>query len=244
MDIKATNTKESGDDERKIFPDEISSISESPQDLENIFNSEPQVVPSVQPSSQTAEIIQQLGQIQEYLKPLSGQIVEVNAEIKQTKIEQRVLTEMHDRCRDLGEQYYQREVLGPLFRCVIGIADRCRQQADTLKGLLKKHVARDNKTAMQAIQYLLDARQADYIEIESLLANYGVEPFENPDIKFDPTTQKCISRIETPEVDLVEKVSQRLLPGYRRDKKIIRKEYVKVYVLNGKTTRLSKGASL
>jgi len=241
MDEKEKHTESSGAAER-LFDDGLPSNSDNARSFEEIFEDEPQTCPQAESAGQqTTRLIQQLSQIQQELKPLAGQIVEVNAEIKRIKIEQRVLTEMHDRCRELGEQHYQREVLGPLFRSAIGIADRCRQQVNTLRGLLSKHTAKDNKTAMQAIRYLLDARQADHIEIESLLANYGVEPFESPGDKFDSSTQKCISRTATQDASLTGQISQRLLPGYRREERIIRQEYVSVYVLKENTTRLSKG---
>lgn len=241
MDEKTMDTERSAKG-NQLFPDELPSNSDNARGLEEIFEDEPQTRPQAESAGQqTTILIQQLSQIQQELKPLAGQIAEVNGEIKRIKTEQRVLTEMHDRCRELGEQHYQREVLGPLFHCAIGIADRCRQQVNTLRGLLSKHTAKDNKTAMQAIRYLLDARQADHIEIESLLANYGVEPFENPDDKFDSSIQKCISRTETKDGSLAGNVSQRLLPGYRREERIIRQEYVSVYVLKKNSKNLSKG---
>jgi len=241
MDDKEKNAESSGAAER-LFDDGLPGNSDNARSFEEIFEDEQQnCLQAESAGQQTTSLIQQLSQIQQELKPLAGQIAEVNGEIKRIKTEHRVLAEMHDRCRELGEQHYQREVLGPLFRSAIGIADRCRQQADTLKELLRKHSAKDNKTAMQAIRYLLDARQADHIEIESLLANYGVEPFESPGNKFDSSTQKCISRTATQDASLAGQISHRLLPGYRREERIIRQEYVSVYVLKENNTRLSIG---
>jgi|GEM_PF-2922070 len=241
MNEKPVNAEGSAGEE-KLFPGKLSSDSDDARGLDEIFEDDPQVVPEAQSASQqTADMAEHLGLIQQELKPLAGQLAETNAEIKRIKLEQRVLTEMHDRCRELGEQHYQREVLGPLFRSAIGIADRGRQQAERLKELLKKHAARDNKTAMRAIRYLLDARQADYIEIESFLANYGVEPFESLGEKFDPSSQKCISKIETTEISLVGNLSHRLLPGYRREERIIRQEFVGVYVPKKKSQTPNTG---
>jgi molecular chaperone GrpE (heat shock protein) len=78
----------------------------------------------------------------------------------------------------------------------------------------------------------------DIIELEDALANFGVEPFEHPEGTFNPSSQKCISPVETHDRKLHRKIARRLLPGYQRQEKIIRKEYINIYVFkNNKITQ-------
>ena len=50
-------------------------------------------------------------------------------------------------------------------------------------------------------------------------------------VMFDPSLQKCIKRVQTQNARLHQRVAGRLLPGYQRADKIVRPEYVSVYVL-------------
>ena len=168
--------------------------------------------------------------IRDSIAPLQKDIAEIRTEMQRIKTDDHVFAEMHDRCRELGEQYYEREVLGPFLMTAIGIADRCRQQTARLHEMLQKHSGARNRAALLAIRQILDARTADRLEIESLLANYGVEPHESPDQAFDASLQKCIRRVECESSNLHGRICQRLLPGYQRHGKVLRQEYVSVYV--------------
>lgn len=226
-----------------LFQDTPPGCTAEAHSLESIFGDERQArAGGASPAPRhTGDMAGFLEKTEQLLTPLTETLTEIGVEIKRIKTEQHVLTEMHDRCRELGEQHYQREILGPLFRCAIAIADRCHQQARTLQKILNKHASRDNKAAVEAIRYLLEARKADRIEVESMLANYGVESFENTEDRFDPGTQKCISKTDTSDADLAGRVSQRVLPGYRREDRVIRQEYVNVHVLKASPNHLSKG---
>jgi hypothetical protein len=144
-----------------------------------------------------------------------------------------LLVEMHKQCRAAGERVLESQVLEPIFLTLIGIADRGRQQASKMQSVLDAHAASTNRAGLLAIQRIVEARAADRIEIEAVLANHGVESFETTDSKFDPTAQKCISRVEREDASLHGRVAQRLLPGYRRNGKVLRPEYVSVYITQG-----------
>ena len=153
-------------------------------------------------------------------------------QIQRVKTDDRVLTEMHHRYRELNEKHHEREVLRPIFLGLIGIADRCEQQAVKYRKIFNRYKSNGNKTAVKFIRFLVEAREADKIEIESLLANYSVQAFKQCEGKFDPESQKCIKRIECDDPEKQALVHERVLPGYCRDGVIIRQEYVSVYVRN------------
>jgi len=162
------------------------------------------------------------------------------AEIQRLKTDDRVLTELSQRCRELTEQHYEREFLTPVFLTLIGILDRACQQIVNLEGF-HKTAGNSNTPAVLAIRYLLESRVADRVEIENLLANYAVEPFQSPDDKFDPTCQKCISQQPCADTTLHGCIAQRLLPGYRRYGKVLRRECISIYISEKKENPFHKG---
>ena len=155
---------------------------------------------------------------------------ELAPEIQRLRTDDRVLSHISSKYQQLSEQHHEREFLYPVFNGLIAVADRCLQQTDRLRGILGDHSAEANRTIVEAIQLLLDARDADRVEVESLLANHGVQRFEHPEEMFDATVQKCIHREECDDASLNGRVAQRLLPGYRRYGKVLRHECVSVYV--------------
>jgi molecular chaperone GrpE (heat shock protein) len=153
-------------------------------------------------------------------------------EVDELKAADQIVTDLGNRCRDLSEQFHEREVLLPIIYCLIRMTDGCRQQIDKFQNLLAKHPDSRNEAATKALKFLIDARKADLVELDSTLANLGVELYEHHEEVFAPSLQKCINRIECRDKSLEGGVARRLLPGYRRHDRIVRKEYVNVYVRN------------
>ena len=156
-------------------------------------------------------------------------------ELQQLKMERRVLTEMHDQRKALAEQFHEREVLGPLFRTLIGLADRCRQDVARLRTMQEDTIGKSRLDVSLPASCLLQARQADLVELETVLANLGVEPFHHPDERFCAQLQKCMKRMRTAKQAKHQFIAQRLLPGYRRGERIVRHECVSVFVFNQET---------
>ena len=148
------------------------------------------------------------------------------AELKELKLERRVLTELSDEHRRLKEQFHEREVLYPIFRCLIGITDRIRQESSRLECLLESL----DLEAIVAARQVLEARKADLVEVEALLASHGVESFRHPEERFEPKLQKCVKTVPAKQAELQQRIAARLLPGYRRNGQVIRAECVSVYV--------------
>ena len=164
----------------------------------------------------------------------------VVAEMQRLKTDDRVLTYLSRQCRELSEKHYEREVLTPIFLALIGILDRICEQITNLEGFCKT-AGNSNTPAVLAIRYLLESRVADRVEIENLLANYAVEPFQSPDDKFDPTCQKYIGKQPCADTALQGCIAQRLLPGYRRLGKVLKEERVDIFISEKNVTPSHKG---
>ena len=128
----------------------------------------------------------------------------------------------------LAEQFHEREVLMPMALALVVIADRARQKCDRIrKRLSKRHGT--NKSARLALKQLIEAREADLVEIENTLSVFGVESYERHEDHFDAALQKCIERVTCDDPQKHMKIARCLLPGYRREKRVIRPELVSVY---------------
>lgn len=179
--------------------------------------------------------------LQEQIAACAEELPVIRKELQRLQTADRVLSEMHSRCQELNEQFHEREVLGPVFLGLIGIADRCRQHIRRIERALDKSKEADGQAARDALGHLLDARNADCVELENMLAHLGVKPFEHKGDTFDPRSQKCVGRVESRNGELFDHVAARVLPGYTRNDRHVRPEYVKVYVKGNRGTSKSGG---
>ena len=170
-----------------------------------------------------------LGQFAVRLDSIDGSLKQIAAVQERLGIEQRVLTEMHDQCRSLREQFLEREFLNPAFQVLIGLADRCRRETTELTAKLKDSACVLDVDAALALRCALQAREADRVELEQALKGHGVHPFHHPGEAFEPRLQKCIEPVQTSDARFHNRIAGRVLPGYLRDGTVVRPEYVKVY---------------
>jgi len=142
----------------------------------------------------------------------------------------RLLDDLGNQCRDLREQQHEREMILPLVCVLIAIADRCSGQIKELQERIVKNSKGSSTSGLKAVRCIVKSRQADLTELGEALANLGVERYETPEDTFNPEMQTPLQRIksETPELHL--RIAERLLPGYKRYERIVRKERVAVYV--------------
>ncbi len=152
-----------------------------------------------------------------------------------TTTERQMLVDLLKECRTLREHSHERNLLFPLCRSLIGVADRYRQDLGRLRGMLIGVVERRGLDAVAlSLSHICDNRRIDLLEIEALLATLGVESFQTPSDLFDAANQRCIKRIHTSIPAWHQRIAQRLMPGYRRHgDRLVRPECVTVYVFNG-----------
>ena len=149
-------------------------------------------------------------------------------ELERVRTDERVLQDLHEANKKLSEDFYEREILSPVFHTLIGIADRCYQQI----ALAKTEQASLEPDATERLSSLIGSREADLIEIESRLADFGVQRHISTTEEFDAKIHRCVQRRTTSEASFSGKITTRFLPGYRRNGKVIRPERVSVYVFS------------
>lgn len=170
--------------------------------------------------------------IESKVKNCNEQLCLITRRTQELQTTEHVIAELSTQNRELREQFHEREVLLPLFSCIISILDRCRQQTDRFVQLKDKYIKNKNRAAASAVRSLIYSKKADIVELENVLANYGIESFRNHKDTFDPRVQKCIERTPCYEKELHGSIAQRLLPGYKRYEKILRQEFVTVFTLS------------
>ncbi len=165
------------------------------------------------------ETLLSLGPLGQWMVDLQEATAEVSGRLDELSIEQHKLDDLHTRLQAFQEEHHEREVLKPIFLTLIALADRCQDQ-------IKAWSSQGSVGA----EPLIAARKADQIEIESTLKRLGVEPFQLPGDQFNGKCQRCIKTV--PYLNGVKplQVAERLRPGYRRNKQLIRSEYVTTYV--------------
>lgn len=140
-----------------------------------------------------------------------------------------VLSETHAQNQALTRRLHESEHLTLVALPLISVADRCAEQLEAATTQLQGQHAQGLAAAQRAAIQVYEARKADLVEIENILANLGVEPFTVPDDQFHPARQRCLERVPRPSGAVVGKVARRLLKGYQRNGQVVRPECVAVY---------------
>jgi molecular chaperone GrpE (heat shock protein) len=218
------------------------------QEIGQLLDEELEKTPELESSQSllpdlSEKLTKQLEEISNDLKGCKEQLSRLARETEELKGAEQIISNLSSRCRDLTEQFHEREILFPVINCLIRMADGCRQQIDKFQKIYAKHSESKNKSTMKVLTFLIDTRTANLVELENVLANLAVESYQHHDDIFEPTLQKCIDRIECEEQVKAPRIAHRLLPGYKRYDKVVRKEYVNVYVLRNKTDNTNNGGN-
>lgn len=138
-------------------------------------------------------------------------------------------TTAEDRQR-LQQQLVDREIVRPVAMGLIGMLDQIRGDLRQLDADMERapHVASHGLPDVRP--HLRQLREADFHHIQTILHNLGVEEFTSESPQFDPTTQKRIHSRPCTDGQRHGDIARRVLPGYRRDGLLIRRELVDVYV--------------
>lgn len=176
------------------------------------------------------DLAQGIGQLSSWLQSIEQCQTSMVDRLAECKLEGQILADLQKEYQGLRERFHEREVLLPIVRGLIGIADRCHNENAEMRKTLEDLQGRLSLKVLTIVDHLLRARDADRVEIEDLLARYGVETYRYSGDQFDARHQKCVAKRPTPQASRYQKIAARLLPGYRHNGTIIRPEYVAVYV--------------
>lgn len=185
--------------------------------------------------SQKAMFLSSWEQMAEWIETLEGvfhkELSTVHVELSMLQSNTSILNDVHESNKKLSEEFHEREVLAPVFHMLIGLADRCYRQIAQSKQKLK---AIPNAIGLDDTRSLIESREADLIEIESRLADFGVQRYLSTATTFNAKIHKCVQRVPTLDTSLVGIVASRFLPGYKRFGAITRPECVSVYAMSTK----------
>jgi len=174
------------------------------------------------------QVKEQLVPLNDHLKTIQDAMARIEEGIVRIGADEEVRSDMHRRYSQLAEKFHEREVLTPMASALVAVADRARHKCYRIRRRLSRGQGA-NKAARLALGQLLEAREADRIEIENTLSVFGVESYEHHEGQFDASLQKCMERLTCDDPQKHMKIARRLLPGYRREDRVIRPEIVSVY---------------
>ncbi len=176
------------------------------------------------------KLSEQIATLERSIEQLSDHQPESETQGKERGLERKLLSDLQSECTALRERFHEREVLWPIFRSLIGVADRCREQTAQLKATLRRQRQSLSVEECLVLRSVVDGRHADEIEINALLATLGVASYRQEGDRFTAASQKCVKRIPTRDRQHHQRIAERIQPGYRREATIVRPEYVSVYV--------------
>lgn len=160
------------------------------------------------------------------------------------RIEAEVATGVADLLRELRERLaldrFKEEQIARLHEELQGYkADLVRETArQVLRGVIRLHDDLGKTAAalrQKPVEELTPERMlrqlADLLEdIEILLGQHGVEPYEADGDAFDPHRQTALRTIVTDDPESVGRVAARLRPGFAEGDTLLQKQRVAVYV--------------
>ena len=217
------------------------------QELEQLFDNDESETAPEQGTRQfmspelAQELDKQLEVISGDLKSCREDLSCLAKEINELKAAEQIIANLNAHYKELSEQFHEREIVLPVINCLVRLVDSCHQQLDRFQKIHAKHVNSKNRSATKVLTFLIETRKANLVEFENALAYLGVESYQHHDVVFDPSQQRCINRIGCENEALGAHIAERLLSGYRRYDKIVRKECVDVYVTGNKTRNTNGG---
>lgn len=167
--------------------------------------------------------------LERQLRAIDARIIMLGREIERIGKVQISNQQLAAECATLRQQLIDLEILAPMLRGLVGLADRARRDVTTMLDW-KRGPGASSDSDSDPFGLAIEARRSDRTEIEALLAMYGVQSFRNPSQRFEAHCQKCLERVLTRDPQKHGRIAQRMLPGYRRGAVVLRPEYVAVFV--------------
>jgi molecular chaperone GrpE (heat shock protein) len=113
------------------------------------------------------------------------------------------------------------KIARPLVRGLVRLHDDMGRAVDSLRG-------KDPENLTPERFFKLIEGFAEDVEI--VLSDHGVEPFEGVAQEFDPRRQTAIKKLPTTDSEVIGRVARSIRPGFERGDRIVQKERVEVYV--------------
>lgn len=149
-------------------------------------------------------------------------------QVAELVVRDELLGRLHDRLAGYEQDERVRSFIAPLTRKIAALHRRILDQ--------KTHLT----SALRALPRELRAHTNEYwaykaldgirVELETILADFGVESFICEADRFDRRRQEAIRRVATDNAEQIGVIAQRLAPGFQLGDRIIVTERVAVFV--------------
>ena len=139
------------------------------------------------------------------------------------------VTELSQRCREFRESSLERDVLNPILRSLINVADHLAEELMRLEDTRDCYTGRGNYVVADELARASEGFKSSITHVQRTLATHGVQPFQNPGVDFDSDTQESVALVPCPQLGVPRRIAKRIRPGYRRAQRVLRPELVHVY---------------
>lgn len=158
---------------------------------------------------------------------------EFQVKIKTDAHKDKIIDNLHEELQQYKSNHLKKYFL-PTIMDIIQFIDGMRK----ITHYLTLHQLDDN-TPQQATK-LINLLKSIPEDLEDICCRQGIRPFKCTDNTFDPSRQRILKKLDTPDRAKDKTVAESLRPGYVWDGEVIRPEMVSVYIY--RTPELEKKA--
>ncbi len=153
---------------------------------------------------------------------------EIQAGIGRIEAREGLIDRLHTRLAKYEEDDHIRSFLEPLTRKIAPILRRVTDQHAQLERYQAKLPPHSRRRELA--RWARECLRGVHVDLETLLNDFGVEPFICRQDRFDRSRQQAIEHKPTPDTEQAGRVTRRIAPGYRIGDRIVIPERVAVYV--------------
>lgn len=139
--------------------------------------------------------------------------------LRNDEVQNRSLDRLLAELTDYKADFVRRRML-PLLREVIDCHDLAHRESRRLSGTSAVHP--ETEAARKSLEVVAQM-------LRDLLSRHDVESYEADGPDFDPKSQQCTRTVPTSEAALDKRVAESIVPGFRSEGTLLRRELVAVY---------------
>jgi molecular chaperone GrpE (heat shock protein) len=142
-----------------------------------------------------------------------------HARLRNDEVQNRSLDRLLTELSDYKADFVRRRML-PLLREVIDCHDLAHRESRRLR--TANGASPETEGARKSLEVVAQM-------LRDLLARHDVESYESEGPEFDPKSQQCTRTVPTEDRELDKRVAESIVPGFRSEGMLVRRELVAVY---------------
>ncbi len=185
-----------------------------------------------EPLDRIDDLAVSLGAIGQDLDGLTESVAQQREQIAELLARDELFGQLHERLAGYEQDERRRTFIEPLTRKLAALQRSLLENRAFVEKALRSlpQPLRSHSAYFWSGQVL----EGICIELESVLADFGVEPFTSESNRFDRTCQEAVQRVAATDAAQVGRIATRIAPGLRIEDRVIIAEQVAVFV--GRTT--------